>query len=65
MLVTSTARSFIDYVLDPGPSGRWQLPVGRDHVVIDDVQAVQAIGCPARHGAPHSEALLQAVPALR
>ena len=69
---------------DPGLSPRasqgllaaaraWSLLDGRDHVVIDDVQAVvQAVvehrldaGCPARHGAPHSEALLQAVPALR
>ena len=51
----------------------WSLLNGRDHVVIDDVQAVLPAvvehrldaGCPARHGAPHSEALLQAVPALR
>ena len=51
----------------------WSLLDGRDHVVIDDVQAVLPAvvehrldaGCPARHGAPHSEALLQAVPALR
>ena len=51
----------------------WSLLAGRDHVVIDDVQAVLPAvvehrldaGCPARHGAPHSEALLQAVPALR
>jgi MoxR-like ATPase len=51
----------------------WSLLEGRDHVVIDDVQAVLPAvvehrldaGCPARHGAPHSEALLQAVPALR
>ena len=51
----------------------WSLLNGRDHVVIDDVQAVlpavvehrMDAGCPARHGAPHSEALLQAVPALR
>ena len=51
----------------------WSLLNGRDHVVIDDVQAVVPAvvehrldaGCPARHGAPHSEALLQAVPALR
>jgi MoxR-like ATPase len=42
-------------------------------VVVDDVQAVLPAvvehrldaGCPARHGSPHSEALLQAVPALR
>ena len=69
---------------DPGLSPRanqgllaaaraWSLLDGRDHVVIDDVQAVVPAvvehrldaGCPARHGAPHSEALLQAVPALR
>ena len=51
----------------------WSLLNGRDHVVIDDVQAVLPAvvehrldaGCPARNGAPHSEALLQAVPALR
>ena len=51
----------------------WSLLDGRDHVVIDDVQAVLPAvvehrldaGCPARHGAPHSEALVQAVPALR
>ena len=51
----------------------WSLLDGRDHVVIDDVQAVLPAvaehrldaGCPARYGAPHSEALLQAVPALR
>ena len=51
----------------------WSLLNGRDHVVIDDVQAVLPAvvehrldaGCPARHGAPHSEALVQAVPALR
>ena len=51
----------------------WSLLDGRDHVVIDDVQAVLPAvvehrldaGCPAPHGAPHSEALLQAVPALR
>ena len=51
----------------------WSLLDGRDHVVIDDVQAVLPAvvehrldaGCPARHGAPHSKALLQAVPALR
>ena len=51
----------------------WSLLEGRDHVVIDDVQAVLPAvvehrldaGCPARHGAPHSEALVQAVPALR
>ncbi|AII49224.1 ATPase AAA [Synechococcus sp. KORDI-52] len=51
----------------------WSLLEGRDHVVIDDVQAVlpavvehrMDAGCPARHGAPHSESLLQAVPALR
>ena len=51
----------------------WSLLLGRDHVVIDDVQAVLPAvvehrldaGCPARHGSPHSEALLQAVPALR
>jgi MoxR-like ATPase len=51
----------------------WSLLDGRDHVVIDDVQAVLPAvvehrldaGCPVRHGAPHSEALLQAVPALR
>ena len=51
----------------------WSLLDGRDHVVIDDVQAVLPAvvehrldaGCPACHGAPHSEALLQAVPALR
>ena len=51
----------------------WSLIDGRDHVVIDDVQTVLPAvvehrldaGCPARHGAPHSEALLQAVPALR
>ena len=51
----------------------WSLLNGRDHVVIDDVQAVLPAvvehrldaGCPARHGSPHSEALLQAVPALR
>ena len=51
----------------------WSLLNGRDHVVIDDVQAVLPAvvehrldaGCPAPHGAPHSEALLQAVPALR
>ena len=51
----------------------WSLLDRRDHVVIDDVQAVLPAvvehrldaGCPARHGAPHSEALLQAVPALR
>ena len=51
----------------------WSLLDGRDHVVIDDVQSVLPAvvehrldaGCPARHGAPHSEALLQAVPALR
>lgn len=51
----------------------WSLLDGRDHVVIDDVQAVLPAvvehrldaGCPARDGAPHSEALLQAVPALR
>ena len=69
---------------DPGLSPRasqgllaaaraWSLLDGRDHVVIDDVQAVVPAvvehrldaGCPARHGAPHSEALLQAVTALR
>ena len=69
---------------DPGLSPRasqgllaaaraWSLLDGRDHVVIDDVQAVVPAvvehrldaGCPARHGAPHSKALLQAVPALR
>ena len=51
----------------------WSLLDGRDHVVIDDVQAVLPAvvehrldaGCPVCHGAPHSEALLQAVPALR
>lgn len=51
----------------------WSLLNGRDHVVIDDVQAVLPAvvehrldaGCPASHGAPHSEALVQAVPALR
>jgi MoxR-like ATPase len=51
----------------------WSLLDGRDHVVVDDVQAVLPAvvehrldaGCPARHGSPHSEALLQAVPALR
>ncbi|WP_257929715.1 AAA family ATPase [Synechococcus sp. CC9605] len=51
----------------------WSLLDGRDHVVIDDVQAVLPAvvehrldaGCPARHGAPHSEALVQAVPTLR
>ena len=51
----------------------WALLEGRDHVVVDDVQAVLPAvvehrldaGCPARHGSPHSEALLQAVPALR
>ena len=51
----------------------WSLLEGRDHVVIDDVQAVLPAvvehrldaGCPALHGAPHSEALVQAVPALR
>ena len=51
----------------------WSLLDGRDHVVIDDVQAVLPAvvehrldaGCPARDGAPQSEALLQAVPALR
>ena len=51
----------------------WSLLEGRDHVVIDDVQAVLPAvvehrfdaGCPARDGSPHSEALLQAVPALR
>ena len=51
----------------------WSLLDGRDHVVIDDVQVVLPAvvehrldaGCPARHGSPHSEALLQAVPALR
>ena len=51
----------------------WSLLNGRDHVVIDDVQAVLPAvvehrldaGCPARDGAPQSEALLQAVPALR
>ena len=51
----------------------WSLLEGRDHVVIDDVQAVLPAvvehridaGCPAPHGAPHSEALVQAVPALR
>ena len=51
----------------------WSLLEGRDHVVVDDVQAVLPAvvehrldaGCPARHGAPHSEALVQAVPALR
>ncbi|WP_244272929.1 MoxR family ATPase [Synechococcus sp. N32] len=51
----------------------WSLLNGRDHVLIDDVQAVLPAvvehrldaGCLARHGAPHSEALLQAVPALR
>ena len=51
----------------------WSMLQGRDHVVIDDVQAVLPAvvehrldaGSPARHGAPHSEALVQAVPALR
>lgn len=51
----------------------WSLLDGRDHVVVDDVQAVLPAvvehrldaGCPAGHGAPLSEALLQAVPALR
>jgi MoxR-like ATPase len=51
----------------------WSLLNGRDYVVVDDVQAVLPAvvehrldaGCPARHGAPHTEALLQAVPALR
>ena len=51
----------------------WSLLQGRDHVVIDDVQAVLPAvvehrldaGCPAPHGAPHSESLVQAVPALR
>ena len=51
----------------------WSLLEGRDHVVIDDVQAVLPAvvehrldaGCPAPHSAPHSEALVQAVPALR
>ena len=51
----------------------WSLLGGRDYVVIDDVQAVfPAVvehrldaGCPARDGAPLSQALLQAVPALR
>ena len=51
----------------------WSLLQGRDHVVIDDVQAILPAvvehrldaGSPARHGAPHSEALVQAVPALR
>ena len=51
----------------------WSLLDGRDYVVIDDVQAVLPAvvehrldaGCPARDGAPLSQALLQAVPALR
>ena len=51
----------------------WSLLEGRDYVVIDDVQAVLPsvvehrldAGCPARHGAPNSEALLQGVSALR
>ncbi len=51
----------------------WSLREGRDHVVIDDVQSVLPAvvehrldaGSHARHDAPHSKALVQAVPALR
>ncbi|MGC6482676.1 MAG: AAA family ATPase [Synechococcus sp.] len=51
----------------------WALIHGRQHVVIDDVQAVFPavvehrldVGSPVGHGAPLSKTLLQAVPALR
>jgi len=51
----------------------WSLLEGRDHVVIDDVQAVFAAvvehrldaGCPVGQGSPLSAALLETVPALR
>ena len=51
----------------------WSLLAGRDHVVIDDVQAVLPAvvehrldgGCPSQRGAPFSTRLLEGVNALR
>ena len=51
----------------------WSLLAGRDHVVIDDVQAVLPAvvehrldgGCPSQRGAPFSARLLEGVNALR
>ena len=73
VIAPQNGRCSLVGLIQPPAARALSLLDGRDHVVIDDVQAVLPAvvehrldaGCPARHGAPHSEALLRAVPALR